>query len=293
MDRSTSDPSTREILHAEMAIIDKVRSMEGEKKSQKDDKKESDKKEPLYIGISKLCCKNCHNAIESFNEVLGSQKVVESLDGMQGEQLTVGQKSIATRGSHYHEYNAWKEPQFFIDIPSVRATWVHKTMFVRCRMTDDPKEKAVPGEILFFKDEDVLKYKYLDYGTKACKQAVVKDLTDALCAKIKGMRAAEDLAPFLNARDMTALDKFAITARVAEKTETFQRRSDLHVGHEDASDSDSDSESAKKMPQCDQFKLKKKSLKKSTDKGKVGQLKPSSTPGISSSSHGLNFDGKR
>ena len=98
-------------LHAEMVILDSIINRDGSVNVVDREVKEGRK--VLYPGVSKLCCLDCHQAIEAFNRAHESKaRVIE----------VVGESEVkahfATRGTHLKSYSGWIAPKF-IEIPDV------------------------------------------------------------------------------------------------------------------------------------------------------------------------------
>ena len=84
--------------HAEMTILDSV-IMDGKIKIP--DEEIVSGRKPLYIGITKLCCLDCQDAITAFNETSKTHRIVDS---------TID--PIETRGTHLGRYDGWVQPNF-------------------------------------------------------------------------------------------------------------------------------------------------------------------------------------
>ncbi|MEQ9116520.1 MAG: nucleic acid/nucleotide deaminase domain-containing protein, partial [Rickettsiales bacterium] len=93
-------------LHAEMAILDHI--VEEDRLNITPKMKESGK--PFYIGVSKLCCANCHHAIAALNSDLKDR------EGFRVAEI------VETRGEHLTSYG-WREPEFFRKRPRVKEIY--------------------------------------------------------------------------------------------------------------------------------------------------------------------------
>ena len=90
-------------VHAEMALLDRV---VGEKTFVVKDEEITRGIKPFYMGITKLCCRDCSLAIRALNE--DSQIKVKGSTF----EFEIFQTIVATRGEHYQQF-PWGQPEFF------------------------------------------------------------------------------------------------------------------------------------------------------------------------------------
>ena len=97
------------VVHAEMAILDRVVGRDGIEVYDRDVNAGS---KPFYIGLTMLCCKDCRNAVVAYNEVSAE----ESKSGIADDSLF---QAVGVRGQHLQKYDNWTPPGFFERRPAV------------------------------------------------------------------------------------------------------------------------------------------------------------------------------
>ncbi len=116
-DSSTGkEEDRRVIVHAEMAILDRIITSDDILVS---DKEVTAGRKPLYVGITMLCCRDCRNAIVAFNEV-SSQTPVSATGSSPPKIQDASFHTIGTRGQHLMQF-PWGSPRFFELRPAIKA----------------------------------------------------------------------------------------------------------------------------------------------------------------------------
>jgi len=108
--RSEANPG---VVHAEMAILDRVVSKDGIEVYDRD---VVAGRKPFYIGLTMLCCKDCRNAVVAYNEVSAEESKISIAD----DSLF---QAVGVRGQHLQQYNNWTPPDFFERRPAVAGKY--------------------------------------------------------------------------------------------------------------------------------------------------------------------------
>ncbi len=106
--------TTAPLPHAEMQILDYLIATNGPTiaKSQKDI--------PLYIGVTKLCCQDCHASINALNKTRSRPVVVET------EEVAPETITLETQGTHLKAYSTWTMPAFMARDTELQRIYQHE-----------------------------------------------------------------------------------------------------------------------------------------------------------------------
>jgi hypothetical protein len=122
--------TTAPLPHAEMQILDYLIARNGPTIAK------SPEDIPLYIGVTKLCCQDCHASIQALNQITRAVSVVETAED-----------SLETRGTHLKAYNTWTPPSFIATSPDLHAKYLqNKDALAVAARTMTRKEEADKSE---------------------------------------------------------------------------------------------------------------------------------------------------
>ncbi|MCT4635305.1 MAG: nucleic acid/nucleotide deaminase domain-containing protein [Rickettsiales bacterium] len=127
--------NSKQYVHAEMTMLDAL--VESPTKFNVRDEKVNKGNKPLYIGITKLCCRDCHDAIAAFNktnkeirqdsqsEITREDAIISLTERVEQVDDTRAQtEQVDARGTHMTKARKWETPNFFdrCDIIGLKKT---------------------------------------------------------------------------------------------------------------------------------------------------------------------------